>query len=178
MSTLNVLRIVDGTSVDGPGLRTSIYLAGCHHHCEGCHNEQSWDFAGGQPMTIDEIIAHVDEQDFDVTLSGGDPMYHATELLPLVKALKESGRNVWCYTGFLYEEVLENIAMRRLLDYIDVLVDGPFILSRRDISLLFKGSDNQRLIDIPQSLHCGKVIEYDTTQGGDFTLSFQPLVGG
>ncbi len=158
--TLRVLRIVDGTSVDGPGLRTSIYLAGCLHCCEGCHNPQSWGFDGGVEMTADEIMAHVDEQDFNVTLTGGDPLYQTEALLPLLRRLHAGGRHVWCYTGFTYEQVCADESMRRVLDYIDVLVDGPFILPLRDLSLHFRGSSNQRIIDVKRSAP-GNVITID-----------------
>lgn len=149
--TLRVLRIVDGTSVDGPGLRTSIYFAGCRHACEGCHNMQSWDFEAGEDMTVDEIIEHVEREGFNVSLSGGDPLYQVEALLPLVEELKSRGYNVWCYTGFTYEEVCADASLRRVLDYVDVLVDGPFVMSRRDISLRFRGSGNQRLIEVAAS---------------------------
>ena len=149
--TLRVLRIVDGTSVDGPGLRTSIYLAGCPHHCEGCHNPQSWDPAGGTEMTVDEIMAHVDEEDYDVTLSGGDPLAQIDALLPLAKRLHDTGRHLWCYTGYTYEQVCADPSLKRILPYLEVLVDRPFILAERDISLLFRGSRNQRLVDVQHS---------------------------
>ena len=145
-NTLRVIRIVDGTSVDGPGLRTSIYLAGCNHCCPGCHNEDSWSFKAGQDMTLDIILDYIEEQDFDVTFSGGDPMYQIDGLLPLLKELKKRGRNVWCYTVFTFEEIFNNPERRRVLDYIDVLVDGPFVQEKRDLSLRFRGSSNQRLI--------------------------------
>lgn len=150
-NTLRVLRIVDGTSVDGPGLRTSIYFAGCSHHCDGCHNRQSWDFNGGHEMTVDEILAHVDEQDFNVTLSGGDPLARIDALLPLVKRLSADGRHVWCYTGYTYEQVCADESLCRILPFIEVLVDGPFIQSLRDTTLHFRGSSNQRLIDVRNS---------------------------
>lgn len=149
--TLRVLRIVDGTSVDGPGLRTSIYFAGCRHACEGCHNTQSWNFDAGEDMTVDEIIDHVEREGFNVSLSGGDPLYQIDALMPLLHELKVRGYNVWCYTGFTYEQVYNDESLRRVLDYVNVLVDGPFILSERDISLLFRGSRNQRLIDTAAS---------------------------
>lgn len=158
-NTLRVLRIVDGTSVDGPGLRTSIYFAGCPHHCEGCHNPGSWDFDGGTEMTIDQIIDHVNEQDFNVTLSGGDPLAQIDMLLPLVERLKADGRNIWCYTGYTYEHVCADERLRPILEYIDVLVDGPFMLPQRDISLHFRGSSNQRLVDVVRSTP-GNVILY------------------
>lgn len=145
--TLRVLRIVDGTSVDGPGLRTSIYFAGCTHHCPECHNPESWDPTGGTEMTVDEIMEHVREQDYNVSLSGGDPLFQATALLPLLKLLKEEERHVWCYTGYTYEQVASSPLLSPILKYIDVLVDGRFEISKRDISLLFKGSQNQRLVD-------------------------------
>ncbi len=102
---LRVLDIVGGTSVDGPGLRTSIYFAGCSHHCPGCHNPQSWDAAGGVEMSIDEIMAVIDENDFNVTFSGGDPLLQAEGVGELARRLKADGRTVWCYTGYTYEEV-------------------------------------------------------------------------
>ncbi|MDE6085240.1 MAG: anaerobic ribonucleoside-triphosphate reductase activating protein [Muribaculaceae bacterium] len=149
--TIRVLSIIDGTSVDGPGLRTSIYLAGCRHHCPACHNPESWDFNQGALMTLDEIYDHISEQDFDVTFSGGDPMEHAAVLKNLFKRLKEDGRNIWCYTGYAYEELLHDSDKSELLQWIDVLVDGLFINEQRDLSLLFRGSRNQRLIDVQHS---------------------------
>lgn len=149
--TLRVLDIVGGTSVDGPGLRTSVYFAGCNHHCPGCHNPQSWDAAGGMEMTIDEIIAVIDENDFNVTLSGGDPLMQVEGVTELARRLKEAGRNVWCYTGYTYEQVSASPQLSGVLPYIDVLVDGAFIESRRDVGLRFRGSSNQRLIDVARS---------------------------
>ncbi|MDE7473701.1 MAG: anaerobic ribonucleoside-triphosphate reductase activating protein [Muribaculaceae bacterium] len=157
--TLRVLRIVDGTSVDGPGLRTSIYLAGCSHACAGCHNMQSWDFAAGDEMSIDEIVEHVELEGYNVTLSGGDPLYQADALLPLLAELKARGYNVWCYTGFTYEQVYNDVSMKRVLDYVDVLVDGPFVMSERDITLRFRGSANQRLIDVAAS-RPGNIVQW------------------
>ena len=149
---LRVLDISEGTSVDGPGLRTSIYFAGCNHRCEGCHNPQSWDFGAGTPMTDDEIVEVVERNGFNVTFTGGDPMYLAAELLPLAQRLKQLGYNIWCYTGFLFEELIDDPERRALLEQIDVVVDGPFSLAQRDISLRFRGSSNQRLIAVEPSL--------------------------
>lgn len=160
--TLQIVRIVEGTSVDGPGLRTSIYFAGCLHHCPGCHNTGTWDFASGTPMTIEEVMKTVVYNDFDVTFSGGDPMYSAESIIPLARRIKEAGYSIWCYTGFTLEEILENgtPAQHELLTLVDVLVDGPFIESRRDISLRFRGSDNQRLINLAPTLSGGEVQLY------------------
>ena len=161
MKTMNIVRIVEGTSVDGPGLRTSIYFAGCHHHCPGCHNRQTWDFAAGTTMTIDEVMKTIRYNDFDVTFSGGDPMYSADAILPLAREIKREGYNIWCYTGFTFEEIADHgtEAMRELLRYVDVLVDGPFVESQRGTTLLFRGSANQRLIDVPATLENG-VMSY------------------
>lgn len=156
---MRILDIVPGTSVDGPGLRTAVYVAGCSHRCPGCHNPQSWDFEAGTEMSLDEIMAEIIENDFDVTLTGGDPMYSAVELLPLAVKIKEAGKDLWCYSGFRYEEIMKHEPMRRLLEYIDVLVDGPFLESRRDVHLLFRGSDNQRLVDVARSTP-EKVVEW------------------
>jgi len=159
MNTMNIVRIVEGTSVDGPGLRTSIYFAGCHHHCPGCHNQQTWDFNAGTPMTVEEVMKTVIYNDFNVTFSGGDPMYSAEAILPLARKIKEAGYTIWCYTGFTFEELTEHGTepIRELLKFVDVLVDGPFIEAQRDTTLIFRGSANQRLIDVPSSLAKGKI---------------------
>lgn len=148
---MRVIDIIPGTTVDGPGLRTSIYFAGCSHQCPGCHNPQSWDSAAGHEMTVDEIITVVEENDFDVTLTGGDPLYQVSEIIPLAEALTERGYTVWCYTGYTYEDVRNRPDVKKLLSMCEVLVDGPFIESQRDISLLYRGSSNQRLIDLKAS---------------------------
>ncbi len=150
---LRVLDIIPGTAVDGPGLRTAIYFSGCPHHCEGCHNPQSWDFGAGTAMNIEEIMAAVEENGFNVTFTGGDPMANASGLFPLAKELKASGYNIWCYTGYTFEQLIKMPECRQLLDLIDVIVDGTFVSSQRDPSLRFRGSSNQRLINVPRSLN-------------------------
>lgn len=145
--TLRVLDIVAGTSVDGPGLRTSIYFAGCHHKCPGCHNPQSWDPEGGTAMTVEQIMAKIVENDFNVTFSGGDPLYQDPEaLLELATDIRDAGYTLWCYTGFVYEEIKDNPRYTALLPLFETVVDGPFVEALRDTSLIFRGSSNQRLI--------------------------------
>lgn len=146
--------------VDGPGFRTSIYAAGCPNQCPGCHNPQSWDIANGTPMTTEEILPIILADPFaDVTFSGGDPMFQAEGFTELAQAIKsQSNKNIWCYTGYTYERLLEMPAQRELLQYIDVLVDGPFIESLKDESLRFRGSSNQRIINVQDSLLQNKVI--------------------
>lgn len=151
MSPVGKLRVIDiipGTSVDGPGLRTAIYLAGCDHRCPGCHNPRTWAHDAGHDMSVEEIMDVVRAADFDVTLTGGDPMYQAAQLLPLLEALAGDGRNVWCYTGFTIEQLRMMAAQAAALALIDVLVDGPYIESLRDTSLRFRGSSNQRIIEL------------------------------
>lgn len=160
LPSLRVLDIVGGTAVDGPGLRTSIYFAGCRHACPGCHNPQSWDMHGGHPLSVGQIMTEVSENDFNVTFSGGDPLYQPLEaLLALAQAIRAQGYTLWLYTGFTYDRLLE-IAdgapdcegidrpdlIRQLLALCQTVVEGPYIAEKRDLSLLFRGSSNQRLI--------------------------------
>ena len=155
--TLRVLNIIDGTSVDGEGLRTSIYFAGCEHHCEGCHNPQSWNPTGGYNLTIDEIMKRVLENDLNVTFSGGDPLLQVQQLIPLAARIKEAGKTIWCYTGYSFEEILSSPELSAILPFIDVVVDGRFVQSKRNISLHFRGSENQRVIDVKKSV-TGKIV--------------------
>lgn len=145
-AALRVIDIIEGTSVDGPGLRTSVYLAGCDHHCPGCHNPQTWPRDAGRDMTVDEILRVIDIAGFNVTLSGGDPVYQAERLLPLLQAIHCRGKTVWLYTGFTYGQLLAIPAAKALLPYIEAVVDGPFVLELRDTTLPFRGSSNQRII--------------------------------
>ena len=156
---LKILSIAEGTSVDGPGLRTSIYFAGCCHHCEGCHNPQSWDINNGKPTTIDALLEVIRYNEFPVTFSGGDPLYQIEAVTELARQIKQQlGYNIWCYTGYLWEEILQHEEFMPLLQYVDVIVDGRFVLSQRNISLLFRGSNNQRIIDVQQSLSTGTIV--------------------
>ncbi len=146
--TINVLDIVHQTMADGPGFRTAIYCAGCSHHCKGCHNPQSWPFGAGRDMTVEELLAIVKEDELsDVTFSGGDPFYQVEAFTELARRIKEeTTKTIWCWTGFTLEEIEADDHLSMLLPYIDVLVDGPFILEQRDTSLRFRGSPNQRIL--------------------------------
>lgn len=158
--TIRVLDIVRGTTVDGPGFRTSIYVAGCRHRCPGCHNPESWDFLAGQEMALQEILDVVREEDFDVTFSGGDPMYHPAEIVALSRKIHEMGHSVWLYTGFTWEELVKSEVFLMVLQEIDVIVEGPFVESLRDTDLLFRGSFNQRIVDVRKSLVTGCLQEW------------------
>lgn len=143
---VRILDIIRGTTVDGPGFRTSIYFAGCRHKCPGCHNPQSWDFNGGLETDIDDIMKIVIEEDFDVTLTGGDPMYHPEIVKELSRRVKEAGHSVWVYTGFTWEEIRNDTRLMDALEYVEAIVDGPFIMSLRDTDLRFRGSSNQKIV--------------------------------
>lgn len=160
---LYILDIVEDTTVDGPGFRTSVYCAGCPNRCAGCHNPQSWDITNGRPMSTSDILDIILADPFaDVTFSGGDPMFQPEGFTELAVAIKSnSDKNIWCFTGFLYENLLKNSAQKELLQHIDVLVDGPFVEALRDEQLRFRGSSNQRVIDVPRSLACGEVVLVD-----------------
>lgn len=160
---LSILAIIEDTTVDGPGFRTSIYAAGCPNRCLGCHNPESWDIAHGKWMSTEELLDRVLADEFaDVTFSGGDPMFQPEGFAELAAAIKaRSRKTIWCYTGYRFEELLKHPERSALLAQIDVLVDGRFEQSLRDESLLFRGSSNQRLIDVPASLRAGQVILWE-----------------
>ena len=161
--------------VDGPGLRAVLWTQGCNHHCRGCQNPQTWDFNGGGLVPIDAVLEAIDELEYQtgLTFSGGDPMYQVEACNEIAEYARNKGLNIWVYTGFTYEEVLmlaeKNPVYMDFLNKIDVLVDGPFKLEERDLSLLFRGSRNQRLIDVKKTLKSGKVTllneyEYNETK--------------
>lgn len=145
---IRVLDILEETMADGPGLRISIYCAGCKHHCPGCHNPQSWDMNGGRPMDTDDILKIILDDEFsNVTFTGGDPFYQVEAFTELARKIKEhSSKTIWCYTGFTIEEIRADERLSKMLPYLDVVVDGPFIMEKRDTELLFRGSSNQRII--------------------------------
>ncbi len=157
---IRVLDIIEDTMVDGPGFRTSIYCAGCRHACPGCHNPQSWDFNAGRDMTVEQIMRIIENDPYTlgVTFSGGDPMYQAAGFAELARQIhRRTQKDIWCYTGFTFESLIHQ-DQRELLAEVDVLVDGPFIQSLHDSDLLFRGSSNQRLIDVQASLYSGETV--------------------
>lgn len=162
MNKLRVLHVVEGTSVDGPGLRTSIYLAGCSHHCPGCHNPESWNMNGGEERTLDELMDIIAYNEAPVTFSGGDPLAQAQPLALLINRIKqELGYNVWCYTGYTWLQVTQQPQLMAVVRQLDVLVDSPFLLAERDTKLRFRGSRNQRLIDVQATLSQGHIVEWN-----------------
>lgn len=160
---------------NGEGVRVSLFVSGCTHHCKGCFNEETWDFSYGQPFTLEteEILLSALEPFYvsGLTLLGGEPLEHVNQkaLLPFLKKVREvyPKKTVWCYTGYVFEEdILGRMCKKweetpELLSYIDVLVDGPFVEEKKNIQLLFRGSENQRLIDLQKSLSSGEVVWWE-----------------
>ena len=163
MTTISILEIVEDTTVDGPGFRTSVYSSGCPHHCPGCHNPQSWNIENGHPVEIDEILKVILDDPFaDVTFTGGDPMFQPQGFTELAKGIREhSTKNIWCYTGYRFEELLQKPVQKALLEQIDVLVDGRFIEALKNEELRFRGSSNQRIVDVQASLEKGETVVMD-----------------
>ncbi|WP_455654679.1 anaerobic ribonucleoside-triphosphate reductase activating protein [Phascolarctobacterium sp.] len=158
---LKVAAVLEESIVDGPGIRSVVFFQGCPRHCEGCHNPDLLPFEGGTKYTprqlADEVFARLTPLHRGITLSGGDPLAQAEELVDFLEIVRRERPQltVWCYTGYLYDEVKE----QPVLQLIDVLVDGPFILAQRNLDLPFRGSDNQRLIDLPAARMSGSVVE-------------------
>ena len=169
---VRVADIYKESIVDGEGYRMALFLQGCSHHCKGCQNPQTWDFNGGKEMQISDIIDMYNPDIMDgITLSGGDPFFQADKMQELFDYCKNNSISLWAYTGFKFEEFLNyinkekcdsriNDAMINMLKYTEVVVDGPFILEHRTLDALYRGSDNQRLINVKESLKANKVIEY------------------
>lgn len=168
--------------VDGPGLRAVLWTQGCAHHCKGCQNASTWDFNGGGLVPIKMVLEAIDELVYQdgITFSGGDPMFQPEACNIIAEHCKRKGLNIWVYTGFTFEE-LKLMAKRKpiyleFLKNIDVLVDGRFIEEERDLSLLFRGSRNQRLIDIPKTLASGDITLFDEAKYlGEEEVSKKPM---
>lgn len=154
---------IEESIVDGPGIRFVIFVQGCPHACPGCHNPQTHDFSNGYEQSIFSLIPKIMENPLisGVTLSGGEPFCQAAALVPLARTLRQKGKHVMAYSGYTWKQLLElpDPAVRALLEQCDVLVDGPFLEEQRDLTLRFRGSRNQRLIDVPASLRAGQVVE-------------------
>lgn len=162
-NSIRVISIVDGTTVDGPGFRTSIYFAGCSHHCPGCHNPETWAADSGKEMSFDHIISRIVENDCDVTFSGGDPLFQIDKLIVLAQKIRETGKHIWCYTGYEFEAIAGSESLSRILPYVDVIVDRPYIEEKRDpVGLLFRGSSNQRLVDVVKWRETRVVTEWES----------------
>ena len=155
---MRIAGIVNDSIVDGPGLRLAIFAQGCPHHCPGCHNPESHDFAGGSDMDTEEIIARMDANPLldGITLTGGEPFEQPEACRILADAAHARGLNVWAYSGYTFEQLCAAPEKRRLLEACDVLVDGPFLLAERSLDLRFRGSKNQRVLKVAELLAGGE----------------------
>lgn len=163
MTKLSILNIIHDTTVDGPGFRTAIYAAGCEHCCIGCHNPQSWSISNGNSYTVEDLLYIIKDDEFsDVTFSGGDPLMQVEGFTELARRIKnETNKSIWCYTGFTYEQIIKSKKLSQILQYIDILVDGRYIEALRDADLQFRGSSNQRIIDIERSRAAGEIVRWE-----------------
>ena len=157
---MRVAGIIRDSIVDGEGLRDVVFLQGCCHRCEGCHNKQTWDANGGRKMTPWYVADELSDSTNDVTISGGEPLLQLNELYELLSILHcYQLKHIWLYTGFTFEQIAIE-EWKQLSRYIDVVVDGRFELDKRDKNLLFRGSSNQRLIDLKKSVEGNGIVEY------------------
>lgn len=153
--------------VNGPGIRRVFFSQGCRHNCGGCFNPETHDFNGGEERDMDELISDVLGNPFikGVTFSGGDPFERAEEFSYMAEKFQENNLNVWSYTGYTYEYIIENLdnrpGWRKLIENLDVLVDGKFDINKKEDGLKFRGSSNQRIIDIKKTLEKGKVVLFE-----------------
>ena len=167
---------------NGPGVRVVLFVSGCRHHCPGCFQPQTWDFSYGQPFTqdtVDELLRLL-QPDYiaGLTLLGGEPMEPENQLalLDLVRQVKQAypEKNIWCFSGYLYDDLAagkigDGAVTRALLGLVDVLVDGEFILARKKLQLRFRGSENQRLIDLRKTEQAGQVVLWTDEKEGEKT---------
>lgn len=161
---LRIAGTVQDSIVDGPGLRYVVFTQGCPHHCPGCHNPQTHDFQGGKEADTGLILEQISQNPVlsGVTFSGGEPFAQAEALVPLAETVKDMGKHLMVYTGYLLEDLwsMEDSHVKRLLELTDILVDGPYIQAERDLTLPYRGSSNQRVIDLGKSRQEGRIVLY------------------
>ena len=159
-TTLKIAGVVAESIVDGPGIRYTIFTQGCPFHCKGCHNPQSQPLKGGMDVKLKIFYDEIKQNPLvtGVTFSGGEPFIQAGALSLLAKVLKREGYSVWSYSGYTYDKLERDDKFRSLLEQIDVLVDGPYVQSKHSMDIDFRGSTNQRIIDVPKSLAQDKVV--------------------
>lgn len=163
---LKIAGTVNDSIVDGPGMRFTIFTQGCPHHCEGCHNPQTHDFSGGKLADTDQLLMKIRENPLldGVTFSGGEPFCQAEALAEMGAEIKKMGLTIITYTGYDFEELYEKRSQNswgKLLEVTDILIDGKFILAKKDWNIRFRGSSNQRYIDCQASLKAGKAVEVE-----------------
>lgn len=164
---LQLAGVVRESIVDGPGIRMTVFVQGCPHHCKGCHNEHTWDFDGGYTSTVERILEEAAKDPLlrGITLSGGEPFAQAHALAVMAKKAHAMGLNVFCYTGYTFEKLYaqfnEHPDYKELLEECDWLVDGPFVEEQMSLMLHFRGSRNQRILNVRESLEKGEAVLSD-----------------
>lgn len=166
MTTLQMYGTANDSIVDGPGLRYSVFVQGCSHRCKGCHNQDSQPCEGGYPLSVEQIVADVESNKLiqGVTLTGGEPFEQCAEVLDLARALSGKGYSLWIYSGYLFEDLMAGRPHEKapeLLALCDVLVDGPFVQELNSYDLKWKGSSNQRVIDLKKTMQKGSVVLWE-----------------
>ncbi len=159
---LELSGIVSDSIVDGPGIRTTIFAQGCPHHCPGCHNPETWEFGVGTPISEEAVVEIIRSNPLcrGVTFSGGEPFAQAAAFASLARILKNQGYEVASYSGYTLEALLNGTPeQRQLLEAIDILIDGPFVLAQKSLEIPFRGSRNQRILDVQKSLSQGRAVE-------------------
>lgn len=159
---MRIANTVNDSIVDGPGLRFTIFTQGCPHHCPGCHNPETWEFGCGTRIPVETVVEIVQSNPLcrGVTFSGGEPFAQAEAFAKLAKLLKAKGYEVASYSGYTFEELLRGTeAQKALLASIDILIDGRFIQAQKSLEIAFRGSRNQRILDVKKSLAEGKAVE-------------------
>lgn len=161
--TLRIAGTVEESIVDGPGLRYVLFTQGCPHRCPGCHNPETHDFAGGRVVSMAWVLADVGKNPITrgVTFSGGEPFSQSQALTMLARELRMRGYNLAAFSGYTYEQIAADAEKRALLEELDILVDGPFREAEKSLTLRFRGSRNQRIIDVPASLERGAVVLHE-----------------
>ena len=161
---LNLAGIVEDSIVDGPGIRMTVFCQGCPHHCHGCHNPETWSFEGGTPMKEEEILNIIRSNPLvkGVTFSGGEPFSQPEGFAALAAELHKNGYEVASYSGYTFEQLKKGTsAQKELLANLDILIDGPYVEEKRSLTLVYRGSSNQRIIDVKRSLKENKTMESD-----------------
>ncbi len=166
-NTLRIAGIMRESIVDGPGIRFAIFCQGCPHNCPDCHNPETHDFEGGTDVTIDRLLKEIDKNKLlkGVTFSGGEPTCQAEGFAALGEEVKKRGLTITLFSGYTYEQLMERSkseqALSRLLELTDLLIDGPFVKDKKDLTLAFRGSSNQRLIDMNKTRSAGRIVLWD-----------------
>lgn len=162
---IRIAGLVPESFVDGDGIRFAVFMQGCLRNCEGCQNPDTHALDGGQLVDTDEILAAIKKNPLlnGITLTGGEPLLQIEPATELARAVKNFGLNVWCYTGYTFEDLPAN--SKQLLNFVDILVDGAFDINQRDLTLQFRGSTNQRIIDVKKSREQSKIVTWSEIGG-------------